>query len=114
MRKLSNLYSWKINLGVEQSTYYATSGVGYFIDQINMLGMIDLEVNSKEEINLVPHVNFYNQFFDLKNQIEIGYKDKSYVIEEIQYNISNKKNIGLKLEYSEKEYNNLVYLKINF
>lgn len=109
-----NLYSWKINLGVEQSTYYATSGVGYFIDQINMLGMIDLEVNSKEEINLVPHVNFYNQFFDLKNQIEIGYKDKSYVIEEIQYNISNKKNIGLKLEYSEKEYNNLVYLKINF
>lgn len=109
-----NLYSWKINLGVEQSTYYVTSGVGYFIDQINMLGMIDLEVNSKEEIDLVPHVNFYNKFFDLKNQIEIGYKDKSYVIDEIQYNISNKKNIGLKLEYSEKEYNNLVYLKINF
>ena len=109
-----NLYSWKINLGVEQSTYYVTSGVGYFIDQINMLGMIDLEVNSKEEINLVPHINFYNQFFNLKNQIEVGYKDKSYVIEEIQYNISNKKNIGLKLEYLENEYNNLVYLKINF
>lgn len=109
-----NPYSWKINIGVEKNTYYITSGIGYFIDQLDMLGMIDLEANSKEGLNLIPHINFYNQFFDFRNQIEIGYKDEFYLIQEIQYNISNKKNIGIRWEYLDTKSNGLVYFKLDF
>lgn len=110
-----NPYSWKINIGIKEDLYFITSGVGYFIDQLNMLGMIDLELNSEKEINPIPHINFYSKIFNLKNQIEIGYKKKDmYIIEEIQYNISNKNNIGIKVEYSDEEVNNLVYFKLNF
>ena len=109
-----NPYSWKINIGAERNTYYIASGVGYFIDQLNMLGMLDLEANSKEELNLIPHINFYNQIFDFKNQIEFGYKDEIYLVEEIQYNISNEKNIGIKWEYSDTKSDGLVYFKLDF
>lgn len=110
-----NPYSWKINVRIEKDLYFITSGVGYFIDELNMLGMIDLELNSDKEINPIPHINFYNEIFNLKNQIELGYKkDEIYIVEEIQYNISNKNNIGMKVEYTDNEINNLIYLKVNF
>lgn len=110
-----NPYSWKINVGIKEDLYFITSGVGYFIDELNMLGMIDLELNSEKEINPIPHLNFYSKFFNLKNQIEIGYKKRDmYIIEEVQYNISNKNNIGIKVEYSDEAVNNLVYFKLNF
>ena len=76
--------------------------------------MLDLEANSKEELSLIPHINFYNQIFDFKNQIEFGYKDEFYLVEEIQYNISNKKNIGIKWEYSDTKSDSLVYFKLDF
>lgn len=109
-----NDYSWKINIGATDDSYYIASGVGYFVDTINMLGMVDLEANTKEGIDFIPHLNFFKQFYKFKNQIEIAYRDDVSIIEEFQYNISRKNNFGIRVEYLNKNFENLIYFKLNF
>lgn len=111
-----NLYSWKLNIGIENNNkYYLISGIGYFFNEFNLLSMVDLDLNKETKVNIVPHINIYNSFYMFKNQIEIGYKENNlYVTEEIQYNISNKQNIGIKIEKEREETDYMIYFKVNF